>query len=59
MTNKKWLLINIVGFGYYMVFTWAIYYFESKLPIELPLTLSFLLVALLLLLGLNHLIEKE
>lgn len=59
MTNKGWLLICIISIGYYMVFAWGLYYFKPLLPIELPLTLSYIEVALLLLLGLNHLIEKE
>jgi hypothetical protein len=59
MTNKGWLLICIIGIGFYMVFAWMIFYFCPLLPIELPMTLSYIEAALLLLLGLNHLIEKE
>jgi hypothetical protein len=59
MTNKGWLLLHLIGLGFYCMFSWGIYYFNSLLPIELPLTLSYIEVALLLLLGLNYLIEKE
>ena len=59
MTNKGWILICVIAIGFYCVFSWGIYVFNPLLPIELPMTLSYIEIALLLLLGINHLIEKE